>query len=440
MAMYLRWTFLLVAVLAVTPTVNSGCSVGQRVVNRAGKVANVRIAMVLVNNVISCNGVIASWQYWPKQSFPFKAIVFRQVLTGTTGGSTSTWNIIGINDIPASNVIANRVNRYNIPTGDRIEVQTGDVIGIAHYDDGPVIAADAADASNPGTFHQVVVNSCQLQCRILTESEIGNLEVGSTITTVSTPDIWQGSTARLQVSLSAEVIVPPVIVPPDSTTGCSVGQRVVNRAGKLSNVRIAMVLINNAISCNGVIASWQYWPKQSFPFKVIVFRQVLTGTTGGSTSTWNIIGINDIPASNVIANRVNIYNIPTGDRIEVQTGDVIGIAHYDDGPVIAADAADASNPGTFHQVAVNSCHFQCKLLTEFEIGNLEVGRTITTVSTTDIFVGSTARLQVSLSAEVIVSPHSTTGSQGNGASHYLYQSWMTMAIFFASVSTIIYLY
>ncbi|XP_072050645.1 uncharacterized protein [Amphiura filiformis] len=257
MAMYLRWGFLLVAVLVVTPTVNSECSVGQEVANRSGYLYTITI--VLVDNVISCDGIITSWQFWPKNSFSFKALVLRQL----ADGNPSSWTIIGTNDIPVSDVVPNQKSTYIVPVGDRIEVQNGDVIGIAQYHVNPLIAAGSSyfhGSTGSGTLLHVAINA--QTSNYLTNGEIFSLTPGSTISTVTSQSIG-GAAEPLQVSLSANV-----------EPGCSVGQQVVNRGGILSNVRIAMVLIDNTVSCNGVIASWQYWPKQSFPFKAIVFRQV----------------------------------------------------------------------------------------------------------------------------------------------------------------------
>ncbi|XP_072050644.1 uncharacterized protein [Amphiura filiformis] len=375
-----------------------------------------------------------------------------------------------------------------------------------------------------------------MQCNVLTESEIGNLELGSTITTVSSADISGGSSSSFQVSLSAEVIMPPysttgsvwfskslhqisesrgsitltietnpsitlttveiqtadsrgtaragtdytpissklveigpsqtsksfsvsilpdeeeeydetfvvaivsstsgAISEPRETTitivdddesaksGCSIGHEVVDRTADFSHHKLVAVLQDNAVPCKGLVTKWEFWPHKSASFKAVVFRQ----TESANTAMWKIIGVNDIPVSSVVANKIkkNTYIVPAGDRIEVKRGDVIGIAQYDDNPLLASDLSET---GTTLYVAYST--ETSEILSESEITDLKPGSIIKTVTIETL--GGAGPLLVSFSAEV------EPESQGNGAAH-LYQSWMTMAIFFASVSTLIYLY
>ena len=69
-----------------------------------------------------CNGEVAMWRYQAIVSSGFQAIVFRPVNSDHT-----QYMVVGINNIPAGEI--NTPVTYNVPQGDRIRVQRGDVIG-----------------------------------------------------------------------------------------------------------------------------------------------------------------------------------------------------------------------------------------------------------------------------------------------------------------------
>ncbi len=180
-----------------------------------------------------------------------------------------------------------------------------------------------------------------------------------------------------------------------SVAGCPVGQEVglVPQNGWLSNIGIAMALPKIAIECNdlssgsGLVSSWDFWPRNSFAFKTLVLRRL----ADGNPTQWTIIGTNNIPASDVVANRKCTYVVPSGDRIQVQNGDVIGVAQFPRNPLIAADP-DSDN-GTLLHIGVNP--MTLNVLNVNEIFNLMPDGMMSTVNQND-----PKRFRVSLSATV----------------------------------------
>ena len=122
------------------------------------------------------------------------------VLRVVPGTNQATWNVIGVNDIPASAVQANQKSSYIVPVGDRIEVQPGDVIGVAQYEVNPVIDTDVA---NPGDGTGLRVAVSVPTNVLLTATEILNLRTGTALNTLSSEAI--GGSASLKVSINAEV-------------------------------------------------------------------------------------------------------------------------------------------------------------------------------------------------------------------------------------------
>ena len=70
--------------------------------------------------------------------------------------------------------------------------------------------------------------------------------------------------------------------------------------------------------CNGEVTMWRYQATTSNGWQAIVFRPL-----DGNRTEFKVVGINNIPSSGE-ANTLVVYNVPEGDRIRVQRGDVIG--------------------------------------------------------------------------------------------------------------------
>ena len=70
-----------------------------------------------------CNGEVTKWRYQATTLHGFQGIVLRPL-----DGSRTQFKVVGINNIPSSGEI-NKPVTYNVPEGDRIRVQRGDVIG-----------------------------------------------------------------------------------------------------------------------------------------------------------------------------------------------------------------------------------------------------------------------------------------------------------------------
>ncbi|XP_072041370.1 hyalin-like [Amphiura filiformis] len=100
-----------------------------------------------------------------------------------------------------------------------------------------------------------------------------------------------------------------------------VGPDIQDHSGTLRN-GIVFIMPRHVIECVGVVSSWEFWTGVSATFRAMVFRP----ESGGDPTKWTIVGINDIPASDVIANQRSIYVVPSNDQIAVQIGDVIGVA------------------------------------------------------------------------------------------------------------------
>ncbi len=62
--------------------------------------------------------------------------------------------------------------------------------------------------------------------------------------------------------------------------------------------------------------------------------------------SWYVVGVHYIPATAIRPNRKNTLHIPRSDQFDVEIGDVIGLAFYDDNPLIASQETDTENAGT----------------------------------------------------------------------------------------------
>ena len=81
--------------------------------------------MVSPDQQINCNGILTEWRYQGQTSNPFRALIWRPIHFGST-----SYRIVGVNDIPAGAV--NIPISYTVPEDERIQVQTGDMIGWSH--------------------------------------------------------------------------------------------------------------------------------------------------------------------------------------------------------------------------------------------------------------------------------------------------------------------
>ena len=114
---------------------------------------------------------------------------------------------------------------------------------------------------------------------------------------------------------------------------CEAGWEIKNR-DYTDSAGFTMVATDKQFLCNGQVTAWRYQGKQSNAFRAIVWRPVT-----GSTTQFQIVGINDIPAG--VINTPVTYTVPEDKRITVKAGDMIGWSFGD--PLIANDR----NIGTY---------------------------------------------------------------------------------------------
>ena len=80
--------------------------------------------VTVVSNTIACGGFLSQWTYQTDTSAGgFKAIVWRKVI-----GSSTRFQIIGINDVPGGESGETPVT-FEVPLNERIIVRPGDLIG-----------------------------------------------------------------------------------------------------------------------------------------------------------------------------------------------------------------------------------------------------------------------------------------------------------------------
>ena len=80
--------------------------------------------MVAPKQQFFCNGELTTWHYQATTLNGFKAIVLRPL-----DGSRIRFKVVGINDIPAAAEKMGTSISHNVPEGNRIRVERGDVIG-----------------------------------------------------------------------------------------------------------------------------------------------------------------------------------------------------------------------------------------------------------------------------------------------------------------------
>ncbi|XP_072048467.1 uncharacterized protein [Amphiura filiformis] len=147
-----------------------------------------------------------------------------------------------------------------------------------------------------------------------TDAEVDNFAVGDTVS-ATTKLIY------LDINLSVEF----------ETECSSHGSDVVYEDSYLSSNPILAVGQNPIpVACAGsdgsqiLILRWTFCVKKSNEFKLLVLRPA-------GTQTWTImtiVGVNTIPASAITPGVVVTYQVPISEKISIQAGDYLGMAHY----------------------------------------------------------------------------------------------------------------
>ena len=87
--------------------------------------------------------------------------------------------------------------------------------------------------------------------------------------------------------------------------------------------KVVIIDVNPQNKCNGTIKRLRFYAGVSAPFKLAVFRR----DAGGDDTKWKLVGINNVPATQVMPNQTSIFEVPFEDRIPFRHGrDVIGMA------------------------------------------------------------------------------------------------------------------
>ncbi|XP_072013495.1 adhesion G-protein coupled receptor G4-like [Amphiura filiformis] len=109
-------------------TFGQECFQGQDIIVRRSTTLDIGGAptsiIVFQNDVISCNGLLTTWNFFPARAQPLKLLVLRPIGSGYT--------VVGINDVPLGNVTLGRANEYDVPELSRIAVEAGDVLGFVN--------------------------------------------------------------------------------------------------------------------------------------------------------------------------------------------------------------------------------------------------------------------------------------------------------------------
>ena len=106
-----------------------------------------------------------------------------------------------------------------------------------------------------------------------------------------------------------------ICLPSDNT--CVSGSEIKSRSTPRDSDGWTFIAPNKVIACDGEISEWRYQGTASHAFRAVVWRQV-----PGSTTQFQIVGINDISASSI--NIPVTYTVPADKRIRVTAGDMIG--------------------------------------------------------------------------------------------------------------------
>ncbi|XP_072048162.1 uncharacterized protein [Amphiura filiformis] len=79
---------------------------------------------VFSTDVISCNGLLITWTFFPTRAEPIKLLVLRPI--------GSEYKVVGVNDVPLESVTLGVANEYDVPELSRIAVEAGDVLGLVN--------------------------------------------------------------------------------------------------------------------------------------------------------------------------------------------------------------------------------------------------------------------------------------------------------------------
>ncbi|XP_072048170.1 uncharacterized protein [Amphiura filiformis] len=82
------------------------------------------VIVLFENDVISCNGFLTTWKYFPSRAQPIKLLVLRPI--------GSKYKVVGVNDVPLGSVTLGVANEYDEPELSRIAVEAGDVLGLVN--------------------------------------------------------------------------------------------------------------------------------------------------------------------------------------------------------------------------------------------------------------------------------------------------------------------
>ncbi len=87
------------------------------------------VVSVISHHPITSHGTITKWRFWASNMASFQALVFRP----HPRGNQNRWTVIGINDVPATDVKINKMSNHDVEVSYQITVQPGDVIGLVTW-------------------------------------------------------------------------------------------------------------------------------------------------------------------------------------------------------------------------------------------------------------------------------------------------------------------
>ncbi|XP_072048163.1 uncharacterized protein [Amphiura filiformis] len=76
------------------------------------------------NDVISCNGHLTTWKFFPSLAQAIKLLVLRPI--------RNKYKVVGVTNVPLGSVTLGMANEYDVPESSRIAVEAGDVLGLVN--------------------------------------------------------------------------------------------------------------------------------------------------------------------------------------------------------------------------------------------------------------------------------------------------------------------